>query len=57
MAYGADPDLFGDVVKKGFLPNERAVGWKREYAQISYAFDAPIGPYIDKRLARHLHKR
>ena len=26
MAYGADPKLFGDVVGKGFLPEDRAVG-------------------------------
>jgi hypothetical protein len=56
MAYGADSRLFGDVVKKGFLPEERAVGCDREYTQIAKAFDELIGPYIDRRLARKLHK-
>jgi hypothetical protein len=57
MAYGADPKLFEDVVKKGFLPEERAVGCEREYAQVSRAFDTLIGPYIDRRLAAKLHRR
>jgi Putative metallopeptidase len=56
-AYGADPKLFADVVQKGFLPEDRAVGCEREYAQVSHAFDALIGPHIDRRLARQLHKR
>ena len=57
MAYGADPQLFGDVVQKGFLPDDRAVGCEREYAQVSHAFNTLIDPHIDKRLARALHKR
>ena len=56
MAYGADAKLFADVVKKGFLPEERAVGCDREYAQVSKAFDELIGPYIDRHLAKKLHK-
>ena len=57
MVYGADPKLFGDVVEKGFLPEERAVICKREYAQLAHAFETLIGPHIDKTLARKLHKR
>jgi hypothetical protein len=57
MAYGADPKLFADIVTKGFLPEDRAVGCEREYVQVSHAFNALIGPHIDKRLARTLHKR
>ena len=30
-AYGSDPKLFADVVEKGFLPEDRAVGCEREY--------------------------
>ena len=56
MAYGADPKLFSDVVKKGFLPQDRAVGCEREYKQISYAFGTLIGPHVDKALAKKLHK-
>ena len=56
-AYGFDPKLFSDVVEKGFLPEDRAVGCEREYAQLSYAFDSLIGPHIDRALAQKLHKR
>jgi hypothetical protein len=57
MAYGADPRLFADVVDKKFLPEDRAVGCEHEYAQVSRAFNTLIGPYIDRGLARKLHKR
>jgi putative metallopeptidase DUF4344 len=57
MAYGADSKLFADVLQKGFLPEDRAIGCDREYAQVSHAFDSLIGPHIDKSLARRLHKR
>src|SRR6185436_2409765 len=57
VAYGADPKLFADVVEKGFLPQDRAVGCEREHAQTSHAFDTLIGPHIDRRIARTLHKR
>jgi hypothetical protein len=57
IAFGSDPKLFADVVEKGFLPKSRAVGCKREYIQVSHAFDSLIGPYIDRKLARRLHKR
>jgi hypothetical protein len=56
-AYGADPKLFADIVEKGFLPQDRAAGCEREYIQISHAFETLIGPHIDRRLARKLHKR
>jgi hypothetical protein len=56
-AYGSDPRLFADVVDKGFLPEERAVGCEREYLQLSHAFETLVGPYIDRGLARRLHKR
>jgi hypothetical protein len=57
MAYGADPKLFDDFVKTGFLPKDRADVCQSEYAQVAYAFETLIGPYIDKQLARRLHKR
>jgi len=56
VAYGADPRLFSDVVEKGFLPEDRAVGCNREYIQLSNAFKTLIGPHIDKGVARKLHK-
>jgi hypothetical protein len=56
-AYGSDPKLFADVVEKGFLPEDRAVGCEREYTQLSQAFRTLIDPHIDRKLARKLHKR
>lgn len=56
MAYGADSQLFADVVAAGFLPTERAEGCKNEFEQVSFAFDRLIRPYIDKKLARRLHE-
>ena len=56
-AYGSDPKLFADVIKEGFLPEDRAVGCEREYLQLSHAFETLIRPHIDRKLARKLHKR
>jgi hypothetical protein len=56
-AYGSDPKLFADVVEKGFLPEDRAVGCEREHGKLAHAFDSLIGPFIDRKLARKLHKR
>jgi hypothetical protein len=57
LAYGADPKLFADVVENNFLPRERSEICEAEYRQVSHAFTTLIGPYIDKALARKLHKR
>jgi len=54
--YGAGAKLFGDVIEKGFLPEDRAVGRKREYIQLSRALDSLIAPHIDRRIARKLRK-
>jgi hypothetical protein len=54
LAYGADPQLFGDIVEKGHLPKERAEGCKEEYQQVSYAFQQLIGPHLDPVLAKEV---
>jgi hypothetical protein len=56
LAYGADAELFKDIVANGYLPKERAEGCRDEYAQVAYAFKTLIGPYIDRKLAAKLHK-
>jgi Putative metallopeptidase len=56
-AYGSDPKLFADVVEKGFLPEDRAVGCKREYTQLAHAFATLIAPHVDTKLARKLNRR
>jgi len=56
LAYGADEELFKDIVVKGYLPKDRAEGCGDEYAQVAYAFTTLIGPFIDRKLAAKLHK-
>ena len=52
MAYGADPELFSDIVTKAYLPRDRAKSCPREYGQVRFAFETLIGPYIDEQLVR-----
>jgi hypothetical protein len=56
MAYGADEELFKDIVANGYLPKDRAEGCDDEYGHVAYAFKTLIGPYIDRKLAAKLHK-
>jgi hypothetical protein len=52
IAYGADQELFADVVEKGFLPKD----CDGEYEQTAFAFKKLIGPHIDKKLASKILK-
>jgi hypothetical protein len=54
LAYGADPVLFADFVKKGYLPEGRARGCKGEYDQVTFAFRDLIGPHLDQQLAKQV---
>lgn len=51
-AYGSDPVLFADVVKKGFLPALRAAGCEDEYRQTEKAFRKLILPYVNRAAAK-----
>lgn len=57
IAYGADPELFGDVVKMGGLPDFRAELCEEEYELISIAYEKLIGPHIDPDLAEKVFDR
>jgi hypothetical protein len=52
MAYGANPALFSDFVKEGYLPKARATGCQREYGEVAYAFYKLILPHLDKDIAK-----
>jgi hypothetical protein len=52
IAYGADAQLFGDMVEKGDLPKERAEDCKDEYRQVAYAYEKLIGQHIDPILMK-----
>jgi hypothetical protein len=50
LAYGADPELFSDVVEKNYLPRSRIPACKREWGEVNYAFEQLIYPYLDKTM-------
>jgi hypothetical protein len=52
IAYGADKQLFGDIVEKGYLPKDRAEGCEDEYKQVAYAYEKLIGPHVDRARAK-----
>jgi hypothetical protein len=54
LAYGANQEMFGDLVEKGFLPEERAEDCKGEFQQAAHAFNVLIRPHLDQRLASHV---
>jgi hypothetical protein len=49
IAYGADKDMFGDLVGSGYLPKERAPNCRVEYGELEFAFQKLIYPYLDKQ--------
>jgi hypothetical protein len=54
LAYGADAELFADVVDKGYLPKSRAKNCKREYEHVAMAFRDLIVPHLDEQLAKQV---
>jgi hypothetical protein len=54
LAYGAHSELFADFVSEGYLPQSRARGCRREYAELTYAFKKVIVPHLDQQLAREV---
>ena len=51
LAYGANRETFGDLVKMGYLPEERAEECKSEFQQAKHAFNFLIRPLMDQSLA------
>jgi putative metallopeptidase DUF4344 len=51
IAYGANPEMFKDIVDDKYLPKERAANCAREYYQVRFAFQKLIVPHVDKELA------
>jgi hypothetical protein len=57
LAYGADPVLFAEFVEKDaveYLPKGRARNCRREYEQVTFAFNESIRPHIDERLEKQV---
>jgi hypothetical protein len=57
IAYGAEPKLFADYVKQGFLPVFRVGYCRWEYRQIAHAFKTLISPHIDPVLQEKVRGR
>ena len=57
IAYGAQPKLFADYVKQGFLPVFRVGHCRWEYQQIAHAFKTLISPHIDPVLQEKVRGR
>ena len=51
LAYGADAALFADFVTEGYLPQDRAKNCRREYGELTYAFNKFIVPHLDRHIA------
>jgi hypothetical protein len=56
IAYGADKELFADIVEKNYLPKGRAENCGIEYDDLTFAMTKLIGPHIDKAAARKFHE-
>ena len=57
IAYGAQPKLFADFVKQGFLPVSRIGYCRWEYQQVRHAFVTLIGPHVDPVLQEKVRGR
>lgn len=57
IAYGANQEMFGDLVEKGYLPQERAEDCESEYQQAAQAFNILIRPHMDEPLANEVFDR
>jgi hypothetical protein len=51
IAYGADPQMFSDLVQTGYLPQRRAPNCRYEYKTLATAFRREIRPHVDAKLA------
>jgi hypothetical protein len=47
IAYGADKQLFADLVERRYLPKERAEMCEDEYRQVEFAYRTLIAPHLE----------
>jgi hypothetical protein len=52
IAYGANQQMFGDLVDKGYLPKDRAKTCRVEFGELNFAFQRLIRPNVDPELAK-----
>ncbi len=54
IAFGADPVLFADLTRAGYLPPTRSPRCKREYKKVADAFHKEISPHVDQEMAKRM---
>lgn len=54
IAFGADPEMFSDLVQTGYLPSRRAPNCGYEYKTLATAFQRQIRPHVDAKLAAQI---
>ena len=52
LAFGADRETFGDLIKIGYLPEARSRGCRVEFGELNFAFRQLIQPHVDQELAK-----
>jgi hypothetical protein len=57
MAYGADPQTFGDLISQGYLPESRARSCHNEYGELNFAFQQLIQPHLDPQLTKEVMQK
>jgi Putative metallopeptidase len=57
MAYGEDPNLFGDAINYWHLPETRAKNCRYEYLRFQYAFQTLISQYLDDKLCDKMKEK
>ena len=48
IGYGADPELFADLVDNGYLPAQRARGCRVEFGEVNFAFQQTMLSHVDR---------
>jgi len=57
IAYGGQPETFGDLAGGGLLPRSRLEDCALEYAQVRRAFDETVLPHIDREMLNRVLAR
>jgi hypothetical protein len=54
IAYGAQPQLFAEVVTNKLLPEQRVPRCRMEYGEVDYAFQKTVSPHVDQEIAKRV---
>jgi hypothetical protein len=57
LAYGSDPEFFGGIVRRGYLPAERAETCEEEWRQVEYAVKTLIQGKVDTEAMARVRAR